>query len=165
MNVQTALKGQYHASLAMLKQAVERCPDDLWEKGSCPVAFWRVAYHTLFFTHLYLQPNVEGFRPWERHRAEHECLGKLPYPPFREPEIGDAYSKEQTLEYWRVCDGMVDECVARLDLDAEESGFPWYKMSKLDHQIVNIRHIQHHAGALAGRVRAAGREIDWVGGV
>ena len=71
MNVQAALKGQYHASLAMLKRAVEECSDDLWTGGDYPIAFWRVAYHTLFFTHLYLQPDEKSFRPWEHHREEY----------------------------------------------------------------------------------------------
>ncbi len=32
------------------------------------------------------------------------------------------------------------------------------------HQIVNIRHIQHHAAALSSRLRrSAGIAIDWVG--
>jgi hypothetical protein len=165
MDVQAALKNQYHAALATLKQTVERCPDGLWDGDAYPVAFWRVAYHTLFFTHLYLQPNFEAFRPWASHRAEHECLGRLPYPPFTEPKIGAAYGKSQILEYWTICDQMVDSTIDLLDLDSKESGFPWYKIPKLEHQIVNIRHIQNHAAALACRVRAAGGEVDWIGGV
>ncbi len=68
------------------------------------------------------------------------------------------------LEYWQVCDEMVDAAVDRLDLDASECGFPWYRLPELDHQINNIRHIQHHAALLAGQLRlAAGRDIPWVG--
>jgi len=42
-----------------------------------------------------------------------------------------------------------------LDLDSAESGFSWYQMSKLEHQLVNIRHIQHHGAQLADRLRSA----------
>jgi hypothetical protein len=36
-------------------------------------------------------------------------------------------------------------------------------MPTLDHQIVNIRHIQHHAAILSNRLRrASGIEVDWV---
>ena len=164
MNVQAALKRQYHAALAMLKQAIEQCPDDLWDAGSGQVAFWRVAYHTLFFTHLYLQPDEKTFRPWEHHRDEHESLGPLPWPPHAQPRIGEPYTKAQILEYWRLCDAMVDAAVDRLDLDAQECGFWWYKLPKLDHQINNIRHIQHHAALLSGRLRQAiGTDVAWVG--
>jgi hypothetical protein len=166
MDVRAALKGQYHAALAMLKQAIEQCPDDQWDGGVYPVPFWRVAYHALFFTHLYLQPDEDSFRPWEHHRDQYQFLGELPWPPHAKPKVGEPYTKAQGLEYWQVCDAMVDGAVDGLDLDAQECGFPWYPLPKLDHQIVNIRHIQHHAALLAGRLRlAAGTDIAWVGGV
>jgi hypothetical protein len=164
MNVRAALKGQYHASMAMLKQTIEQCPDDLWDGEAYPIAFWRVAYHTLFITHLYLQPNEQAFRAWEHHRDEYQFLDALPFPPYRPPEIGTPYTKSEILDYWQVCDRTIDSAVDQMDLDAQECGFPWYKMPKLEHQITNIRHIQHHAALLAGRLRdAAGLEIEWVG--
>lgn len=95
MNVQAALKTQYHASLAMLKQAVDECPDELWAGGSYPVAFWRVAYHTLFFTHLYLQKNDKAFRKWEHHREGHQHLGKHPQPSSRKRKAQEPYTKAQ----------------------------------------------------------------------
>jgi hypothetical protein len=67
------------------------------------------------------------------------------------------------LEYWEFCDGMVDDAVDALDLDRAECGFSWYRMSKLEHQFVNIRHIQHHGGQLIDRVRSA-RHIQHHGG-
>jgi len=30
---------------------IERCPVNLWMEGDQSVAFWCVAYHTLFYTH------------------------------------------------------------------------------------------------------------------
>lgn len=48
MKIQAALKGQFHAALAMLKQAVENCPADLWDRDEAGPPFWHVAYHTLF---------------------------------------------------------------------------------------------------------------------
>ena len=44
-------------------------------------------------------------------------------------------------------------------------GFPWYRMPKLDHQMMNIRHLQHHTALLSGRLRQVGG-IDggWIGG-
>jgi hypothetical protein len=55
--LRSALKSQYHATLAMLRAAIRRCPDDLWTgSGGHANPFWRIAYHTLFYAHLYLQP-------------------------------------------------------------------------------------------------------------
>ena len=60
---------------------------------------------------------------------------------------------------------MVDEAVDGLDLASAQSGFHWYKMSKLEHQLVNIRHIQHDTAQLVDRLRAADDiGIKWVGG-
>ena len=74
------------------------------------------------------------------------------------------YTRAQILDYWSICDGMVDERVDALDLDSPESGFPWYPgMPKLEHQLVNIRHIQHHAAALSSRLRReSGVAVPWV---
>jgi hypothetical protein len=161
MDIKAALKGQYHAALAMLRQAIEDCPSDLWDGEPYLVPFWRVAYHTLYFTDLYLHPNLEAFRPWELHRGEHH---DLPWPPEGAPKINDPYSKAQLLDYWRLCDAAVDARVDALDLDAPDCGMPWHKgMPKLDHQLHNLRHVQHHTALLAGRLRLAnGTEVKWV---
>ncbi len=51
MNVQSALKSQYHAALKTLRSAVEKCPDALWDDPADGAArFWRIVYHTLFYT-------------------------------------------------------------------------------------------------------------------
>lgn len=159
-----SLRSQYHASLGMLRQAVEACPDELWVIGE-PVAFWRIVYHTAFCTHMYLQPNEAAFHRWEHHREDYQLLGPVPWRPDHLPQIGEPYSREQMLDYLAQCDAMVDAAVETLDLRSRDSGFWWYKMSKLEHQLVNIRHIQHHTGQLALRLRAAGTEqgLGWVG--
>ena len=54
--------------------------------------------------------------------------------------------------------------VDAVDLLSPSSGFYWYKIPKLEHQLVNIRHIQHHGAQLADRLRqAADIGVDWVG--
>src|SRR5699024_2816331 len=52
-SLRAALKSQYHASLAMLREAVELCPAEEWTSDAHTNAFWQVAYHALYFTHLY----------------------------------------------------------------------------------------------------------------
>jgi hypothetical protein len=166
-NIRFALKGQYHAALAMLQRTLEQCPDELWDRKDQVNAFWQVAYHTLFFAHLYLQPKVTAFRPWEQHQpnVQHEDgIAGPPDPNSTLPLIPEPYTKSQVLEYCRFCDDMVDDAVDALDPLNPESGFPWYKMSKLEHQIVNIRHIQVGAAQLAARLRSElNIGITWVG--
>jgi hypothetical protein len=151
-----ALKTQYHGAMAMLKQAIEQCPDELWTAAGRGAPFWQVAYHTLFFVHLYAQPGSTGFVPWDVELEGIEDLRRRP-----EKVMG----KTELLDYWSRCDAMVDVWVDAIDVDTETCGFSWYQLPKLDHQIVNIRHIQHHAAILAARLREAdGTDIRWVGG-
>lgn len=160
-------KSQYHASLAMLREAIERCPDDVWLATDHLNAFWQIAYHTLYFAHLYLQPNEAAFRPWAQHQGDVQNPDGIPGPPDPNsplPLIPKPYTKAQVLEYWSFCDRMVDDAVDKLDLENPQCGFPWYNMSKLEHQFVTLRHIQHHTAQLADRLRsAADIGIRWVG--
>ncbi len=156
--LRAALKSQYHAALTMLGQAIRRCPEDLWRRRDGHAnPFWRIAYHTLYYTHLYLMPTNRSFRPWENHQPG---IQRLEAPlGTRRP-----YGKEEVLAYWQACREMVDGAVDAMDLSAPRSGFRWYRMSKLEHQIVNIRHIQYHQAQLADRLRkATGEGVNWSG--
>jgi len=157
------LKGQYRAALAMLRQGIEKCPDKVWTSGEHPRTVWRIAYHALFYAHFYMQTDHESFVPWERHRDQANFTEAVPWPPFDRPCEVEPYTREDMIEYCAVVDGLVGAGVDRLDLDAQECGFPWYSMPKLDHQILNIRHIQEHSGQIAEHLNAVGIDVDWVG--
>ena len=162
--LRAALNNQYGAALAMLRQAIERCPDDLWLDPSYPNAFWHLAYHATFFVHLYLHRDRESFQFWEKHRPEYQFLGTVPAQPPRPPKIGAPYTRPEVLEYVQLCERLVDEAIDRMDLRAPECGFPWYAMSKLEHQFVSIRHVQHHTAQLIDRLRTrCGVGIGWTG--
>ncbi|MGH7177765.1 MAG: DinB family protein [Tepidisphaeraceae bacterium] len=171
----TALKSQYHAALAMFRDAIERCPDDLWvarpPRGN---QFWRIAYHTLYFTHLYMVPKSSDFRAWEHHQTGVHDMDDDPSPtepgvelelPHRPPQTGMPYTKAEILEYWRLCDQMVEGNVNALDLLDPSAGFSWKpNRGKAELQIENIRHIQHHTAQLAARVReTTGAFTNWAG--
>ena len=164
--LQAMLKSQYHASLAMLRDAIERCPDELWYDDRPRNAFWQIAFHAVYFAHLYLQQNLDSFEPWEHQQRNVQHPDGIPGradPNSTLPLIPDPYTREQVLDYCRFCDETVDAAVDSLDLLHPESGFYWYQVPKLEHQIVNIRHIQHHTAQLADRLRAAtGGGIRWV---
>ncbi|HUR35562.1 MAG TPA: DinB family protein [Vicinamibacterales bacterium] len=161
-----ALKSQYHAALAMLGQAIDACPDALWYDATPTNAFWQVAYHSLFFTHFYLQPTAGAFRPWPKHHANVQHEDGIPGPADPRsslPLIAPPYARTEVLEYWAFCDALVDPAVDALDLESPTSGFSWYPISKLEHQLVNLRHTQHHAAQLADRLRAHGNvAVRWV---
>jgi hypothetical protein len=164
MDIRSALKSQYHAAVKTLQEVIEKCPEAIWNDPSDDAArFWRVAYHTLFYTHFYLQQDQSAFTPWSRHRDEAQVLGSVSLEIERPPKACEPFTRDELLEYCNECDGMIDAAVDALDLSAPQCGFPWYKMPTLEHQIVNIRHIQHHAAILSNRLRrSAGIDVDWV---
>jgi hypothetical protein len=121
----------------------------------------------LFLAHLYVQPNEDAFKPWKDHQGnvQHEDgIAGPPDPNSTLPLIPEPYSRAQVLEYWSFCDGMIDDALDAFDPLDSESGFSWYKVSKLEHQIVNIRHIQIGAAQLGARLRSKlDIGVQWVG--
>lgn len=166
MDFTTALKFQYHAALEYLLLVIEGCPDDRWDDPRDRDApFWRVVYHTLFYTHFYCQQGYESFTPWEYHQKGANDLGDELADGDWKPAVCKPYTREQLLSYWRFCDNSIDGWVDAIDLSAQASGFPWYPgIPKVEHQLINLRHIQHHTGALVSRLRREERVVTaWVG--
>jgi hypothetical protein len=92
MSVNSIVQSQYQSALEMLKEAITRCPEEIWDDTAYKNRFWNIAYHALFYMHLYLQPNLEDFSPWEKHRPDSEQM-----------QARTAYSKTEVLEYLMVC--------------------------------------------------------------
>ncbi len=156
MEIRPAIKGQYRASLKMLRQTIEVCPEDVWVSGTHPRTFWRIAYHAVFYAHLYLMQNEAAFQPREKDRPGVTNL-------WGENPVVEPYSKSDLLTHLDSIDGMVDPMIDSLDLDTADSGFDWYpNFAKLDHVLLSIRHIQGHVGQLSELLFAHGIETDWV---
>lgn len=159
MSLKTALAAQYRAGLWMLRQSIERCPDDLWASGEHPRTFWRIAYHAIFYTHLYLAPSNDTFTPWEKHQSQARILWDDDEEGLPPREV--TYSQTELMEYADFVSRHVDEFLLQLDLDAPHCGFSWYKVSKLEHQFVNLRHLGIHIGQLQELLYARGIDLDW----
>ena len=163
MNIPDVIISQYLASLEMLKQALTQCPESLWNSPGDRNKFWHIAYHALFYTHLYLQDSEPSFTPWSRHRQEYQFLGQTPWPPHAPPKIGEPYDQASLLEYLAFCQAQVAERVPQLDLEGT-SGFDWLPFGKLELQFYNLRHLQQHTGELMERLGTrAGLDLDWIG--
>jgi len=135
----------------MLHQAIAAFPEPLWIAGE-PNSSWRIAYHALFFTDLYLSPASDAFVAWEKHRSGSERFTDATIKP---------YAKAEVLEY---CDGLnagVNTRVRALALDGA-SGFDWLTMTRLEVHLYNLRHLAHHEGQLADRLRVgSGLGVPW----
>ena len=160
MTLQESICSQYHASLEMFRQTVLKCPEAMWNDSRHRNRTWLVAYHALFYTHLYLEPAEEEFTPWPGHRENVHRMGTP------EPESGanETYSIEEILAYLDHLQEKTAAMVDRLDLTSDQSGFNWLPFGKLELQFYNIRHLQQHTGELSERLgQEAGLDIYWVG--
>ena len=161
MELRAALLGQYRAGLAMLRNCIEVCPDEVWRDGVHPRTFWRIAYHAIFYTHFYLAVDHESFGPWERHCWHGMVLwvdGERQSPPDE-----TTYTQVELLQYVEFVERHLEEWLDAMDLGARTSGFPWYPIPKLDHQFVNIRHLGVHIGQLQERLFERDLATNWVG--
>ncbi len=149
---------QYGAALDMLDDAIRLCPDPLWTAELWKDAddarygqFWFVAYHTIFWSDLFLTGSKEGFTP---------------PPPFVRGRLPDQpYSQEQVLAYLRECRR---RCRTTLESLTDERAqqrcvFEWMEPTFLELQLYAMRHVQEHAAQLSlllGLHEVAG--LDWV---
>lgn len=170
--IKAALTEQYHAGLAMLAECVEKCPDAVWIEGEYPRQFWRIVWHTLYFTHNYLVQTEADFNnsvaDWPA--AVRTALGvgenqkAVDVEPYELPNGVPVLSQQEMLGYIAYVRGLVDATVAHLDLDKANTGFSWYpNQNKLSHELMNLRHLQGHVGQLSERLMAHEIDTDWIG--
>ena len=113
MDIRSALKEQYHAGLAMLKECVELCPDDLWTAGKHPRTYWRIAFHAAYFAHLYLGQSEDAYVPWPGRKEGFPTMWERPWDiePYELPENAPIYRPEEIIDYILFVDGRVDPCL------------------------------------------------------
>jgi len=159
-----ALIGQYNAALSMFEDCVRRCPDDQWTASVGSRPFWHVAYHVLYYTDLYLSPNLESFEPRDFCREDYHFLGRLPFPPFEEVAADIPYDRETILGYADHCRKKMPESVNAETAESLDGpcGFSWYEIPRAEFHLNNIRHLQHHTAQLILHLRrTAGIGIGW----
>jgi hypothetical protein len=142
---QTTL-GQFEAALAMLRQCIDRCPEQLWEGKIAELTVRQVAYHTLFFVDFYLTADEAAFELRDLHRIGGD---------EREPINSPGLSRVETLAYFPIC---LEKLRTTLAAETEEtlrgpSGFSWLPFSRAEIHLYNLRHVQHHAGQLSAHLR------------
>ncbi|HEY9125773.1 MAG TPA: DinB family protein [Acidobacteriaceae bacterium] len=148
-----AVAAQMLAALAMLRATIEAFPEPLWLLGK-PNASWRIAYHTLCYLDFYLAADEHVFEPWEKHRGRTQRLDE-------EPDA-QPYTRAELLVYCDLLSAGLGGRLRAVPLDAA-SGFSWLKMTRLEAHLYNLRHLAHHAGQLADRLRSeAGVGTSWV---
>lgn len=139
---------QFGASIDMLGNAIELCPEQFWDNEK---KFWYNAYHCLFFLDYYLTLEPKNFTP--------PSIFSLSEFEDRMPER--TYTKEELLYYVDFCKKKCKKIIAQLD--EQNSKLDWVNQSEtmryniIEILLYNMRHVQHHAAQLNLILR---QEID-----
>lgn len=153
---------QFEATLDMLKEAVEKCPNALWEDSDSKPAYWHEAYHALFWCDNFVGNKDKRF---ERCPVDVDIDPRL----FRNP--GERLFKNALLDLLAAARSHVALRLAEMtdaDLEQKDEFGEESQVRQFDvvlHRILYaLRHGQHHVGKLAGRLRTSGANLDvWRG--
>ena len=148
--LKTSVWQQFGAAIDYLADTINVCPEELWTAPLWKTSdtkpersqFWYVAYHALFWLHLYLTGTEEGF---------------VPPAPFTlieqhddEPMPERVYTKAELQAYLN--DGR-EKCKATIEALTDETAqrhceFSWGECSFLELLLYNMRHVHGHASQL-----------------
>lgn len=133
---------QFLASIKMLENAIDMCPENVWHKRNDFYDFWYIAYHSLFWLDFYLTKSPDKYFPFnEIGLTELDYDGILPNKVFRKQDL------KSFLEH---CRSKCKDTIKKLD--EEEAGqiykFGNLEMTYLELLFYNLRHLQHHTGQL-----------------
>jgi len=152
-----AIKNQHFAALAMLRQSVEVCPEDLWLGGTHPRNYWRIAYHAAGYAHLYLYNGMEDWKPWDLARNDCAILEG-------DVEVAQPYTREQMLNFIDLIVSEVAPQIEKMDFDAPRCGFTWYpQVTRFELTVLSLRHLHGHIGQLTELLIARGLDVEWLG--
>ena len=162
--VRQLLVNQYEAALSTLCLCIRECPEDAWDVKIGNGPFQWVAFHTLFFTDLYLSGDEQTFRSQQFHKDHVEHFGN--YIELQNVTPVTVFERQFINQYLEHCLKLVKEVMAKETEQtlAESCGFGRKQLSRAELHLYNIRHVQHHAAHLSLRLRLDyGIDIPWVG--
>ena len=140
---------QFGASIDMLENAVDACPDQLWgDQSRHPqFQFWYMVFHTLFWLDLDLSGNTKGFAPPAPFTLEElDPAGAYPDRVYTKHELKTylAHDRNKCREAIR---GLT-EARARERVIVPNADMPFLELL-----LYNMRHIQHHTAQLNWMLR------------
>jgi hypothetical protein len=146
----------YRAVLDMIGQAVDLCPEGLWDARKDEPPFWQQAYHALMYTDFYL-----GVAPREYRKPAfaEEKANDLAFVPTVTP------SRAELATYAGQIRAKAEAAVAALTAEKLEAknAFGWTGPTVAHRHVYNVRHAQHHAGRLNSLLaRRGGAAAKWV---
>lgn len=165
---QAVLWSQFGAAIDMLEDGIRACPERLWRhrmwrEGATEAEYsqvWNVVFHALFWLDLYLSGSVEDFSPPAAFGLDElDPEGVLPDRPYTKEELL-AYLDHCRRKGQEMAEGLTDEKADQM------CSFSWGRVSYLELQLYNMRHVQEHAAQVALLLgREVGSAPPWIGRV
>ena len=153
-SIKDAIWNQFGASLDMLENAINMCPDEHWDTE---IKFWYKAYHCVFWTDYYLTIEPNTFTPPTPFNfSEFDSTNILPDKVF---------SKNELLAYLQHCKNKSQKLIAELtdELLSKRWVNDYKNYSVLEILLYNLRHIQHHSAQLNLHLRQTINDVpNWV---
>jgi uncharacterized damage-inducible protein DinB len=148
---------QFGASIQMLENAIQECPEEVWSDQINFFEYWYIAYHTLFWLDFYLSESPQAFTPHAPFTMDEASADEI--LPER------VYSKAELIAYLEFAR---EKCRTRIASLTDESArqrfvLPHREFSILELHLYNMRHVQHHAAQLNLLLRQRGAQPPrWV---
>ncbi len=143
---------QFGVAIDMLGDALQNCPDDLWQAQLWAdepdqfvaqgfSTFWYLGYHTLFWLDLYLTGAEEGFAP----PAPFDLVEMHPGESL--PRV---YTRAELLGYSALCRQRTKDAIYALTSESASRpcAFAWGEIPYGELQLYSLRHVQEHASQL-----------------
>jgi hypothetical protein len=140
---------QFDAALDTLEDALNACPDELWQARLYDEPFlpgiaeyWYIGYHTLFWLDYYLSDTFEGFAPPAPYTmSEFDPAGKLPDRVYSNAEL-QAYLEHSRSKLQARLERLTDEQLRSIVPERP-------KMTVAGLMFYNMRHVMDHAAQLS----------------
>ncbi len=147
--VRSIIGSQYGAALGMLVDTLENCCEDVWHLSSGNNPCWKIAYHTVFYAHLYMCTSEDEFSPAAFHYEDAQFLGTSPYPPFEKVRLDKPIQQSDVLNYTKhVLESSRKIEDIPMNVLLEPCVWPWIDRTLLELLCMSTRHIQHHTAQI-----------------
>jgi hypothetical protein len=138
---------QLGASLDMLENAINLCPEKVWYQNKSFSDFWYITYHTLFWLDFNMTESPEDFiAPKNIGETELDPKGILPEKVF---------SKEELKSYLKHCRIKCKTTIENLNEESinKDYKFGTIELTFFELLLYSMRHVQHHTGQLNLKLR------------
>lgn len=138
----TIISQQFGATIDMLENAMQTCPEKLWFDRSRQPEFWYLVFHTLFWLDFYLSDSAEGFTPPSPFTLdEMDPAGLLPERPYTKEEL-QSYLEHDRQKCRKAIKTLTEKRARQRWIYGSRN------FSVAEVFLYQIRHVQHHAAQL-----------------